>query len=186
MEPGPRTAQLARQTVSPHLPRGLCAALARRSGPHQDQRASAVHNPALFIRGMWGSPFNRRSYKILGQLTATTTASCGPCSSAPLMWRPLSRVYVAAEQEPADEDAKSAAAETPLVEAHRIFGRAPSAEAKPMRVTTRNEVTAMVNGTALTWLISSPCRLPARRPGSPWSSAAHSRSSTAGRSWAPR
>ena len=30
----------------------LCAALARRSGPHQALRASAAHNPALLIRGI--------------------------------------------------------------------------------------------------------------------------------------
>src|SRR5258708_25532941 len=53
MEPGPRTAQLARQTVSLHLPRGLCAVLDPQRRCHQGHRASAAHNPALFIRRLW-------------------------------------------------------------------------------------------------------------------------------------
>ena len=34
--------------------------------------------------------------------------------------------FIAAEQEPADKRAESATAETPLVQVHRILGRAPS------------------------------------------------------------
>ena len=37
-------------------------------------------------KGSWGSPFNRRSYKILTCLTAATTASGGPYPFRPLMW----------------------------------------------------------------------------------------------------
>ena len=39
-----------------------------------------------------GSPFNRSSHKFLVLPTAMTTASRGPCSSAPLMWRPRRRL----------------------------------------------------------------------------------------------
>lgn len=37
-----------------------------------------------------GSPSNRSNHKILVRPTATTTASRGRCSSAPLKWRPPS------------------------------------------------------------------------------------------------
>jgi len=52
----PRTAQLARQTVSLHARERpartdtLCAALDPRPRPHQAQQANAAHNPALLIR----------------------------------------------------------------------------------------------------------------------------------------
>ncbi len=36
----------------------------------------------------WGSPFNRSNHKILARSTATTTASRGARTSAPLKWRP--------------------------------------------------------------------------------------------------
>ena len=50
MEPGRRTAQLARQPVSHRINARLCAALERQRRCHQGQQASAAHNPALFIR----------------------------------------------------------------------------------------------------------------------------------------
>jgi len=47
------------------------------------------HWNILFVRG---SPSNRSNHKLLVRSTAMTTASRGPCSSAPLKWRPLTRV----------------------------------------------------------------------------------------------
>ncbi len=52
----------------------------------QRRIGGAVHN------GGRGSPFNRRSHKILERVTATTAASRGPCWFAPLKWRPLTAV----------------------------------------------------------------------------------------------
>jgi hypothetical protein len=64
------------------------------------------HRARLSVRLAWsrrwtryrasGYPFNRSNHKILVQSTVMTTASRGPCSSAPLKWRSLTELWGAA------------------------------------------------------------------------------------------
>jgi hypothetical protein len=80
----------------PELVAALVAAGMDIDIPTADQRVGIVrereadgHALRLLHKGQSGSPSNRSNHKVLVRSTATTTASCDACSSAPLKWRAL-------------------------------------------------------------------------------------------------